>query len=73
MVWDNASWHIGQAGCEWLAAHKQRVKREGACRVVQCPLPRKEPWLHRTRSSECMVSGPLSLVAVQAVAIVGMN
>ena len=24
-----------------------RVKQEGGCRVVVCPLPRKSPWLHR--------------------------
>ena len=31
----------------WLKAHKRRVKREGGCRVVVCPLPSKSPWLNR--------------------------
>jgi transposase len=47
MVWDNASWHGSQAVREWLKAHKRRVKREGGCRVVVCPLPIKSPWLNR--------------------------
>jgi hypothetical protein len=32
LVWDNASWHVKQAG---------------GCRVVVCPLPVKSPWLNR--------------------------
>lgn len=47
LVWDNASWHVNQAVREWLRAHKRRVKREGGCRVVVCPLPIKSPWLNR--------------------------
>ena len=31
----------------WLKAHNYRVKRDGGCRVVVCPLPIKSPWLHR--------------------------
>jgi hypothetical protein len=47
LVWDNASWHISQAVRAGLKAHKRRVKREGGCRVVVCPLPSKSPWLNR--------------------------
>ena len=47
MVWDNASWHVSQAVRAWLKAHNRRVKREGGCRVVVCPLPIKSPWLNR--------------------------
>ena len=46
-VWDNASWHVSQAVRTWLKAHNRRVKREGGCRIVVCPLPIKSPWLHR--------------------------
>jgi hypothetical protein len=47
MVWDKASWHVSHAVREWLKAHKRRIKREGGCRVVVCPLPSKSPWLNR--------------------------
>lgn len=47
MVWDNASWHVSQAVRAWLKAHNRRVKRDGGCRVVVCPLPIKSPWLNR--------------------------
>ena len=47
MVWDNASWHVSQAVRAWLKAHNRRVKREGGCRIVVCPLPSKSPWLNR--------------------------
>ena len=47
MVWDQASWHVSQAVRAWLKAHKRRVKRDGGCRVVVCPLPIKSPWLNR--------------------------
>ena len=47
MVWDNASWHVSQAVRTWLKAHNRRVKREGGCRIVVCPLPSKSPWLNR--------------------------
>ena len=47
MVWDNASWHVSQAVRAWLKAHNHRVKRDGGCRVVVCPLPIKSPWLNR--------------------------
>jgi len=47
MVWDNASWHVSQAVRAWLKAHNRRVKRDGGCRVVVCPLPSKSPWLNR--------------------------
>jgi transposase len=47
IVWDNASWHVSQAVRAWLQAHKRRVKRDGGCRLVVCPLPSKSPWLNR--------------------------
>ena len=47
LVWDNASWHVNAAVRAWLKAHNRRVKREGGCRVVVCPLPSKSPWLNR--------------------------
>jgi DDE superfamily endonuclease len=47
MVWDNASGHVSQAVRAWLQAHHHRVKRDGGCRVVVCPLPIKSPWLNR--------------------------
>jgi transposase len=47
MVWDNASWHVSQAVRAWLQAHKRRVKQDGGCRIVVCPLPSKSPWLNR--------------------------
>jgi hypothetical protein len=47
LVWDNASWHVSQAVRAWRKAHNRRVKREGGCRIVVCPLPVKSPWLNR--------------------------
>src|SRR5262249_25086494 len=47
MVWDNASWHGSQAVRGWLKAYNRRVKRDGGCRIVVCPLPIKSPWLNR--------------------------
>jgi transposase len=47
LVWDNASWHVSQAVRAWLKTHNRRVKREGGCRIVVCPLPIKSPWLNR--------------------------
>jgi len=46
LVWDNASWHGSHAVRAWLKAHKRRVKRDGGCRLVVCPLPSKSPWLN---------------------------
>ena len=47
LVWDNASWHISQAVRAGRKAHNRRVKRDGGCRLVGCPLPSKSPWLNR--------------------------
>ncbi len=47
MVWDNASWPGSAAVRTWLQAHNRRVKRQGGCRVVVCPLPLKRPWRNR--------------------------
>lgn len=47
MVWDNAAWHVSHAVRTWRTAHNRRVKRDGGCRIVGCPLPSKSPWLNR--------------------------
>ncbi len=47
MVWAKASWHVSHAVRAWLKAPNRRVKREGGCRIVVCPLPSKSPWLNR--------------------------
>jgi DDE superfamily endonuclease len=47
LVWDNAAWHVSHAVRAWRKAHKRRVKRDGGCRVVVCPLSSKSPWLNR--------------------------
>jgi transposase len=46
LIWDNASWHRSKIVRKWLKAHNQRVKREGGCRLIVCPLPSKSPWLN---------------------------
>ena len=46
MIWDNAAWHRSKIVRKWLKAHNQRVKREGGCRLIACPLPSKSPWLN---------------------------
>lgn len=47
LVWDNASWHISHRVRRWIAAHNQRVKREGdGVRILSCLLPVKSPWLN---------------------------
>jgi hypothetical protein len=46
MVWDNASWHSSKEVRSWVKAHNQKVKQEGGCRLVMCPLPSKSPWLN---------------------------
>ena len=45
--WDTAAGHVSQAGRVWLKAHKRRVKRDGGCRIVVCPLPSTSLWLNR--------------------------
>jgi transposase len=48
LVWDNASWHIGQAVRAWIGAHNRAVKAAGrGVRIVVCRLPTKSPWLNR--------------------------
>lgn len=47
LVWDNASWHISVAVCDWIQEHNRKVKRAGkGVRIVVCPLPIKSPWLN---------------------------
>ena len=47
LVWDNASWHISHRVRRWIAAHNQRVKREGTgVRILSCLLPTRSPWLN---------------------------
>src|SRR5262245_57225321 len=45
MIWDNASWHRRKSVRQWRKAHKQRVKRDGGCRLIIGPLPSTSPWL----------------------------
>ena len=45
--WDHAAWHCSQAVRQWLRAHNPHVNREGqGLRLVNCPWPRKSPWLN---------------------------
>lgn len=47
LVWDNASWHLSQPVCAWIAAHNRAARREDrGVRIVVCPLPTKSPWLN---------------------------
>ncbi len=46
MVWDNASWHVSKEVRSWVKAHNRRVKQEGGCRLLVCPLPSRSPWLN---------------------------
>lgn len=46
LIWDNASWHKSGIVKNWLKVHNRRVKREGGCRLLCCPLPSKSPWLN---------------------------
>jgi hypothetical protein len=46
LIWDQASWHRSKIVRQWLNAHNQRVKREGGCRLLGSPRPRKSPWLN---------------------------
>ncbi len=56
LVWDNASWHLSQPVRQWLRAHNQQVKRDGAgVRILPCFLPVKSPWLNRIEP--CWVHG----------------
>jgi hypothetical protein len=47
LVWDNASWHISRQVRLFVKAHNRRVKQEGGCRLLVCPLPSKSPWLNK--------------------------
>lgn len=46
MIWDNASWHVSQQVQRWVREHNRRVKRQGGCRLLVCPLPSRSPWLN---------------------------
>jgi hypothetical protein len=46
LVWDNASWHISREVRAWVKAHNRKIKQEGGCRLLVCPLPSKSPWLN---------------------------
>jgi len=46
LVWDNASWHISKRVAAWIEAHNAKVALEGGCAIVECPLPKKAPWLN---------------------------
>ena len=47
LVWDNASWHVSKRVTAWVAAHNDRVGRDGGCAIRVCGLPVKAPWLNR--------------------------
>ena len=46
LVWDNAAWHVGKRAAAGIAAYNRRVRRDGGCRIVECRLPVKAPWLN---------------------------
>lgn len=47
LIWDNASWHVGQVVRAWVRDHNRHVKATGAgARLILCPLPIKSPWLN---------------------------
>jgi transposase len=50
LIWDNASWHSSNAVRSWVKAHNRKVKAEGGCRLLVCPLPSKSPWLNNIES-----------------------
>jgi hypothetical protein len=46
LVWDNASWHIGQTVRAWVRAHNRQVKQDTeGVRILPGSLPTKSPWL----------------------------
>lgn len=47
LVWDNAAWHVSKRVTAWIAAHNDRVGRDGGCAIRVCGLPVKAPWLNR--------------------------
>ena len=69
LIWDKASWHRSKIVRQWLKAHKQRVKREGGCRLIVCQLPSKSPWLNpiepRWVHGKRAVREPTRLLAAQ--------
>ena len=69
LIWDHASWHLSQIVRPWRTAHKQRVTREGGCRLIVCQLPRKSPWLNpsapRWGHGKRAVMDPTRLLAAQ--------
>jgi hypothetical protein len=36
LSWDHASWHVSQAGQEWIKAHNRTAKHEGGGRLIVC-------------------------------------
>jgi transposase len=47
LIWDNASWHVGQQVRTWIREHNRQVKRSGrGVRILTCYLPLKSPWLN---------------------------
>jgi hypothetical protein len=69
LIWDQASWHLSKIVSKWLKAHKQRVTREGGCRLLVCQLPSKSPWLNpiepRWVHGKRAVMEPTRLLAAQ--------
>ncbi len=46
LIWDNAAWHVSKRVAAWIAGHNERVGPDGGCRIVECRLPVKAPWLN---------------------------
>ena len=46
VVWDNASWHVGQKVKRWIRRYNQQAKREGKVRLLVWHLPKRSPWLN---------------------------
>jgi hypothetical protein len=44
LIWDNASWHVRQAGQAWIKGHNRQATPEGGCRLMICRRPSKSPW-----------------------------
>ena len=47
LVWDNAPWHVSKRVSAWIAAHNEKVGREGGCAIRVCGLPVRASWLNR--------------------------
>jgi transposase len=46
VIWDNASWHVGEMVFDWMKEHNARTNEEGGVEVDHCELPIASPWLN---------------------------